>query len=192
MRLLQVCDDDLLHSRHRLRHPFGFFRVRVAHQLPQLFWDDLPRQTEFILLCISHRCKPGSDSCRPSLHQNDEDSAAVIRIGPPLNQATLSSRSSIAVFPGPTNDSFLQILPGGLSHWMPLDNILIIEYFFLLDAGSQIWQEIKDVICLPAVSVSAVPFARPTAACSRLASPLRGLPAADAGRWAALAKYTRK
>ncbi len=71
-----------------------------------------------------------------------------------------SSRSSIAVFPGPTNDSLLHILVGGLSHWMPLDNILIFEYFFLLDAGSQIWQEIKDVICLPAVSVSAEPFAR--------------------------------
>ena len=30
MRLLQVCDDDLLHFRHRLRHPFGFFRVGIA------------------------------------------------------------------------------------------------------------------------------------------------------------------
>ena len=33
--LLQVGDDDLLHLEHGVCHSFGFFRVRVIHQLAE-------------------------------------------------------------------------------------------------------------------------------------------------------------
>jgi len=43
--LLQVGDDDLLHLEHGVCHSFGFFRVRVTHQLAQRLASGAGRQS---------------------------------------------------------------------------------------------------------------------------------------------------